>query len=217
MSWFTRLFRPKPLSDAQRHRWDAVRDLETGMRIWEDATKIKGEGLRDRRLPKIEEALKYFDEAIEKGIERAGDDSDILSLEEAKDDSQAFRLRGDCLEELGFYFEALEDYNEAIKRKPRKGIAANYHMRSIIKERLCDFEGSITDLKEAIRLSRLDNDDNRFWNKYAQSTGFASQTAFYEMSLPTEAEMSWKTKAYTDKALVEERLKQIRRRPPRAG
>ena len=64
---------------------------------------------------------------------------------------------------------------------------------------------------EAIRLSKIDNDDNAFWNNYAKSTGFSSQTAFYETFLPTEAEASWKQRAYADEE-VADKLKKIKRR-----
>ena len=114
------------------------------------------------------------------------------------------------MNDLGYYFEALEDYNKAIEKKPRKGIASNYHMRSIIKDSLFDFEGSLADLKEAIRLSKLDNDDNAYWNNYAKSTGFSSQTAFYEMWLPTEAEIS--SKKARPRKIIEEELRKMKRR-----
>lgn len=194
------------------HCLDAVRAFATAKRIWQEALRIEGDGWRERRLPKIEEALKYLDEAIEKGVERTGDSSEVLSLEETGDDSEAFRLRGDCLDDLEFYFEALEDYNEAIKRKPRRGIASTYHQRSIIKSILFDYEGSLVDLKEAIRLSKLDNDDNGWWNKYAQSTGFASATVLYEMDLES-AERRARRGHLSDEHSAKQ-LKTIKRRSP---
>ena len=56
-------------------------------------------------------------------------------------------------------------------------------MRSLIKDTIFDYKGSLTDIEEAIRLSKLDNDDNRFWNEYAEKTlpmGFNTATQFYE-------------------------------------
>ena len=209
MNWFTKLFQSKPLSQSDRDYFDACAAFTTGKRIWEDAAKIKGEGWRERRLAKIKEALKCFDEAIEKGFKKGVDESETFS---GFDESEAFSLRGSCLNDLEFYFEALEDYNKAIEKKPRKGIANNYHMRSMIKDSLCDFEGSLADLREAIRLSKLDNEDNAYWNSYAKSTGFASQTAFYEMFLPTEDEIYCKQRAYSNEEIVADRLKTIKRR-----
>jgi hypothetical protein len=83
-------------------------------------------------------------------------------------------------------------------------------MRSVIKDSLFDFEGSLADLKEAICLSKLDNDDNAYWNNYAKSTGFSSQTAFYEMLLPTEAEICLK-RARSDK-IIKKELRKIKKR-----
>jgi tetratricopeptide (TPR) repeat protein len=204
MNWFAKLFRQKPLNQSDRDFFDACNAFATGEKLWNEATLIKGIGWQESKLIKIKEALKYFDEAIKRGL------VEPTVFSHGFDESEAFSLRGSCLNDLGFYFEALEDFNKAIDKKPRKGIANNYHMRSIIKDSLFDFEGSLADLKEAIRLSKLDNDDNAYWNNYAKSTGFSSQTAFYEMWLPTEAEISVK-KACPDK-LIEEELKKIKRR-----
>jgi len=202
MNWFTKLFRPKPLNQSDRDFSDACNAFTTGKTIWNDAVLLKGS--RESSLSKIKEALKFFDEAIEKGL------IEPTVFSHGFDESEAFSLRGSCLDDLGFYFEALEDYNRAIGKNPRKAIAGNYFRRSMVKKSLFDFEGSLADLKEAIRLSKLDNDDNKYWNNYAKSTGYSSQTAFYEMSLPTEAEISVK-RAYPDK-IIEEELKEIKRR-----
>jgi tetratricopeptide (TPR) repeat protein len=196
MNWFTKIFGPKPSSQSDHDSFNAYNAFATGEKIWREAVSIKGEGWKESQLIKIKEAFKYFDEAIKNGF----------------DESEVFSLRGSCLNDLGYYFDALEDYNEAIKRNPRKNIASNYHMRSLVKDSLFDFEGSLADLKEAIRLSKLDNDDNASWNNYARSTGFTSQTAFYEMSLPTEEEIISKSRVCSDKKFVEEELKKIKRR-----
>jgi tetratricopeptide (TPR) repeat protein len=204
MNWFKKLFRPKPLSQSDRDFFDACNAFTTGKQMWNESTLIKGIGWQESKLNKIKEALKYFDEAIKKGL------VEPTVFSHGFDESEAFSLRGSCLNDIGFYFEALKDYNRAIEKKPRKGIASNYHMRSMIKDSLFDFEGSLADLKEAIRLSKLDNDDNAYWNNYAKSTGFSSQTAFYETWLPTEAEISLK-RARPDK-IIQEELRKIKRR-----
>ena len=99
--------------------------------------------------------MKYFDLAIENGY----------------NDSEAFLLRGSCLTDLGFYFDALEDYDRAIQKHPRKDIADNFYMRSLNKKSIFVFDGSIADLKETIRLSKLDNEDDAYWNNYAKKEG----------------------------------------------
>jgi len=204
MNWFTKLFGSKSLSQSERDFLDACAAFTAGKRIWKDAVSSKGS--RESELNKTKEALKFFDEAIEKEL------VEPTVFSHGFDESEAFSLRGSCLDDLGFYFEALEDYNRAIEKKPQKAIAGNYFRRSLVKKSLFNFEGSLADLKEAIRLSKLDNDDNAYWNNYAKSTGFSSQTAFYEMSLPTEAEISVK-RAYPSK-IIEEELKKIKRREP---
>ena len=165
----------------------------TGKQIWKDITLTGGSP--EFRETKKKEALRYFDQAIANGY----------------DASEVFSLRGSCLNDLGFSFDALEDYNKAIQKQPSQAIANNYFMRSIIKDSLFDFEGSVADLKEAIRLSKLDNDDNRFWNDYAKSTGFESQTAFYEWSLPSEEMILFRKRTYADEKIADE-LKKIKRR-----
>jgi hypothetical protein len=83
------------------------------------------------------------------------------------------------------------------------------HGHSRVADTLCDFEGSLADLNEAIRLSEVDNDDNASWNNCAKSMGFASQTAFYELLLPTEDQIYLK-RAHRDE--YKERLQGIKRR-----
>ena len=170
----------------------------TGKQIWKDITLPNTtQPCRSEQCSetKKKEALRYFDQAIANGY----------------DASEVFSLRGSCLNDLGFSFDALEDYNKAIQKQPSQAIANNYFMRSIIKDSLFDFEGSVADLKEAIRLSKLDTDDNRDWNNYAKSTGFDSQAAFYEMSLPREEMILFKKRTYTDEKIADE-LKKIKRR-----
>jgi len=202
MNWFTKLFRPKPLSQSDRDFFDACKAFATGEEIFKNAVLSKGS--HESTLNQIKEALKFFDEAIRKGL------VEPAVFHNGFDESEAFSLRGSCLDDLGFYFEALEDFNRAIEIKPRKGIAHNYFRRGMVKKSLFDFEGYLADLKEAIRISKLDNDDNAYWNNYAKSTGFSSQTAFYEMWLPTEAEISYKRKI--PRKMIEEDLKNIKRR-----
>jgi tetratricopeptide (TPR) repeat protein len=204
MNWFSKLFGPKPLSQSDRDFFDACNAFEAGKKLWHEANLIKGIGWQESKLSKIKEALKYFDEAIRSGLV----EPTIFSY--GFNESEVYRLRGDCLNDLGYFFEALEDYNKAIERNPKKGIACNYYTRSLIKDSLFDYEGSLADLREAIRLSKLDNDDNAYWNNYAKSTGFSSQTAFYESWLPTEEEISLK-RTRPDK-IIQEELRKIKRR-----
>jgi tetratricopeptide (TPR) repeat protein len=202
MNWFAKLSRPKPLSQSDRDFFDACKAFATGEEIFKQAVSSKGS--HESTLEQIKEALKFFDEAIKKGL------VEPAVFHHGFDESEAFSLRGSCLDDLGFYFEALEDFNRAIERKPRKGIAHNYYRRGLVKQLLFDFEGYLADLNEAIRISKLDSDDNKYWNEGYAKLGFASQTAFYEMWLPTEAEISYRRKI--PRKMIEEDLKKIKRR-----
>ncbi|NLT52778.1 MAG: hypothetical protein GXX85_17885 [Ignavibacteria bacterium] len=144
-----------------------------------------------------ETALKYFDKAIKLGY----DEADIFSF------------RGQCLNSLGFYFEALDDYNIAISKDTPK--ANLFYMRSFIRNSLCDYEGSVSDIKEAIRLSKFDNEENRYWNNYAKETGFESATAKYEMDFVWLNNNLKDEKIFGQKLIDERRerkLNQIKRR-----
>jgi tetratricopeptide (TPR) repeat protein len=202
MNWFAKLFRPKLLSQSDRNFFDACKAFATGEEIFKGAVLSKDSW--ESALNKKEKALEFFDEAIKKGLVEPS------VFHHGFDESEVFLLRGSCLDDLGFYFEALEDFNRAIERKPRKGIADNYFRRGMVKKSLFDFEGYLADLNEAIRISKLDNDDNKYWNDGYLKRGFASQTAFYEMWLPTEAEISYRRTI--PRKMIEEDLKKIKRR-----
>jgi tetratricopeptide (TPR) repeat protein len=168
MNWFTKLFKPKSLNQSDLDILEGCDAFIIGEKIWKDITISKGS--LESKEKGTKEALKYFDRAIEKGY----------------DDSEVFSLRGRCLNDLGFYFEALEDLNRAIQNNPKNSIAIDYHIRSIIKDSLFDFEGSLADIKEAVRLSKLDNDYNRRFNNYAKKMSVASPIFMYETWLQVE-------------------------------
>jgi tetratricopeptide (TPR) repeat protein len=123
MNWFAKLFRPKPLNQSDRDFFDACNAFTAGEKIWNGATLIKGIGWQESKLNKIKEALKYFDEVIKRGL------VEPTVFSHGFDESEAFSLRGSCLHDLGFYFEALEDYNRAIEKKPLKGIARAFQQK----------------------------------------------------------------------------------------
>ncbi|MEI6821391.1 MAG: hypothetical protein WCL51_05620 [Bacteroidota bacterium] len=194
MNWVTKLFKSKPLDQSEKEFFDGLHAFNEGKKLWYDLATNK-ENSKEEKEDKRQEAIMLFDKAIEKGVDK----------------SEAFSLRGDLLMELNYYFDALEDYNLAIQKKHEKNIAGNYYMRSIIKGNLYDFDGSLEDLKEAIRLSKLDNDDTKYWNNYAKTTGYESTAQFYEMWLPSDFELEHNKKRYTDDYKNEE-LKKIKRR-----
>ncbi len=122
-------------------------------------------------------ALECFDKAINKGYKT----------------SKLFALRADCLDSLGYYFDAIEDYNKALSMNPTQGVANGYWRRGMIKHTIFDFEGSRDDIVTAITLSKIDNEDNRFWNEHAKSNGFGNTaTEWYKWDLEWIVERSFR-------------------------
>ncbi|RTL47772.1 MAG: hypothetical protein EKK39_13360 [Sphingobacteriales bacterium] len=158
--------------------FDGMGAFEAGEKIWRDVIlrenideKLGHLDYREYREKQMKIALELLDKAIEMGYDRA----------------DVFSIRGRCLHDLGFYFDAIEDYNKAIEKKAPKeympmGYANDYFMRSLIKMNVFDYVGSLTDIEEAIRLSKLDNDDNKYWNDHTKRTlGFNTATEYYEI------------------------------------
>jgi tetratricopeptide (TPR) repeat protein len=150
--------------------YEGIGAFKKGQKIWKDLIIPLSQGPNTPNLSEMYketkrmEALKYFDLAIKKNYTKP----------------EVFSLRGSCLNDLGFYYDAIEDYNRAIESNSERAIANNYFMRSLIKDSIFDFEGSLSDINEAIRLSKLDNDDNAYWNEYAKkTTGYNTATDFY--------------------------------------
>ena len=112
-----------------------------------------------------EEAIQYFDKAIEKGYI----------------ESDVFTFRAMCLDRLGYYFDAIDDYNKSINLDPQK--ANIYAARAIIKCSISDYEGSESDIHIAIQLSKWENENNKYWNKWWQKVGYSSATQYYEEHL----------------------------------
>jgi hypothetical protein len=96
MNWFTKLFGPKSLSQSERDFFDACNAFITGGKIWKDAVQSKGS--RETSLNKIREALKFFDEAIKRGL------AEPTVFSHGFNESEVFSLRGSCLNDLGFFF-----------------------------------------------------------------------------------------------------------------
>lgn len=117
-----------------------------------------------------EKALQYFDKAIEAGYQSA----------------EIYELRGRCLDEFEFYYDAISDYNKSVSLDPGK--ANVFYMRSSAKVFIEDFKGALEDIEEAIRKSKVDNENNRYWNSFARETGFDSATQKYEIDLERSKE-----------------------------
>ena len=146
------------LSIKTEHRiesFDGKGAFRKGRELWKnifpvvDRKYTSSNNSKESEKKEMYEALKYFDMAIEKKYLTA----------------ESYAFRGTCLYYLKYYFDALEDYNKAIEINPESDRAFNYYMRSLIKDAIFDYNGSLADIDEAIRLSKIDTYDNEQWNE----------------------------------------------------
>ena len=151
--------------------FDGIGAFRKGRELWKNIFPVingkytPSNNSKESEKKEMYEALKYFDIAIEKKYLTA--------------ESHAFR--GTCLYNLGFYFDAIEDYNKAIEKNPEEDKAFNYYMRSLIKDAIFDYSGSLADIDEAIRLSKIDTYDNQQWNKKVRTNfNMDSAASFFE-------------------------------------
>lgn len=114
----------------------------------------------------FQEALPYFDTAIESGFEGA----------------EAYGLRGGCLQFLHFDLDSIDAFTKAIEYDSED--SNNYFMRSISKMAVGDQHGCIEDLNEAIRLANIDSASTRIYNANARENGYKDGIAgMYRMQL----------------------------------
>ena len=95
----------------------------------------KEHGYRAYQNHQYEEAITYFDEAINRN----------------PNDIEAYKLRGDAKIRLERYIEAIEDFDDVISRDP--DMASAYHARGAANYFLYQNESAISDFDDAIRLN----------------------------------------------------------------
>ncbi len=169
MNWLSKIFQSKT-SNLTTSYGGKVSTYIEGLESYKIGRKLFNESVleslgKERREQKTISALEFFDKAIELGY----------------DEVEVFSFRGLCLRDLNYDFDALIDFDTAIQKEPER--ASLYYDRAITKQYIYDFEGSLIDFEKAIRLSKVDNSDTRYWNQYAQETGYESCTQKYEMDL----------------------------------
>ena len=169
MNWFTKIFKIKKSNLGVRTNKDST-DYFEGLEAYKIGRKLFRDSVdysfpKERRKQKTIAALEFFDTAIEKGY----------------DEADVFSFRGNCLRDINYYLDALDDFNASIDKDPER--ASFYYERAMTKQFIYDFEGSLLDYKEAIRLSKLDNANTKYWNEYAKQTGYNSASQKYEQDL----------------------------------
>lgn len=88
-------------------------DFKKGYQYYKEATLTNGSGWQEKKKRLNELALECFDKALNKKYKT----------------SKLFALRADCLDNLEYYFDAIEDYNKALGMNPIQGIAHGYWRR----------------------------------------------------------------------------------------
>lgn len=140
-------------------------DKQKAKRKWLQGFHAFKEGLKHTYEGRDQEAVDCFDKAIKSGVEF----------------EEVYAWRGMCLWALDFHLDAIDDFNKAISLEPAD--CELYYMRSLSKSATGDFEGCVTDLQEAIRLSEVDNENNRTWNSHAKEMGWRDATFYYKTAL----------------------------------
>ena len=173
MSWLSNFLKKKEnevtstINNSESHtKWEGYELFEMGKQCY-----INGQA---------NEALNYFDLAVENGFE-----------ENFKFDTwKLYDMRAACLQELEYHYDAIKDFNKTISLSP--GDCNKYFSRSISKGAILDFEGEIADLMRAIELSKENTEQNRVYNNAAKKMGHSSATGMYQFSL-IRAEMELKS------------------------
>lgn len=137
----------------------------TEFELWAEGFNAFETGSKHYKDGNTEEALKYFDSAVECGYE----------------DSGLYSLRGSCLDELEWHMDAIADFDKAIALDAED--CNTYFQRALSKRAVGDEEGSLVEFRKAIELSEIDNQLNRSYNAGALEMGWSSVTMIYQAQL----------------------------------
>ena len=121
---------------------------------WRDGYKAFQIGEDLLLKEQFQEALHYFDTAINSGSEG----------------TDVYAARGSCLQSLEFHLDAIDDFTKAIGFNPADSNL--YFMRSLSKGATGDLQGRVADLQEAIRVAGIDNASSRALNALANERGY---------------------------------------------
>lgn len=109
-----------------------------------------------------EAALDAFDMALDCGFEHP----------------ELFEKQATCFQRSGYDFDAIEAFGRVLESQRQD--CNLYFMRSLSLTAVCRYSEAADDLRDAIRLSKVNNSRNEGYHASAQLTGWASATAIYE-------------------------------------
>ena len=140
-----------------------------------------------------EQALLLFDKAIDCGIK------------------DAYSLRALCLQGLDYHYDAIEDFDQALLNE--KNDPNLYFGRGHSKKIIADYDGAISDLKQAVELSKLPTKLNGEYNDEIGKSGWQSATQYFSFQLQDAIDRKEKTQSEALKELYLGMAKKIKRRP----
>ncbi len=149
---------------------------------------------QERKKQKTIAAIEFFDTAIENDF----------------NDPDVYCYRGYCLLDLQYELDALDDFNRCVEIDPSN--ASYYQHRALTKSYLHDYDGSLLDYKEAIRLSKIPNSNTIFWNEIAIKMGWNGFTSKLEFDLAfLNQDIKRSKNIYNNERIIKEIANQKRR------
>ena len=129
---------------------------------------LKGHELYQNK--RYEEAVKQYDLAIERG----------------SDDGNALVNRAFGLQATDWHMDAIDDFTRAITLEPQDSNL--YFGRAMSKSSVGDLEGSVADMREAIRVAGTPSALHREYDDEARKQGYSSVVDLYKMRLMVQEE-----------------------------
>jgi tetratricopeptide (TPR) repeat protein len=158
MNWLAKLLGKKKTPEL------SAEEKEKSKRKW-DGFDFFQKGRECYLNRQTEEALMNLDKAFENGF------AENFPTEA----TNLYDMRAGCLQELGYDYDAINDFDKSIALSPND--CNKYFSRSISKGAILDLEGAVADLEKAIELSKIDNELNREYNDEAQKQGYKNGAA----------------------------------------
>jgi tetratricopeptide (TPR) repeat protein len=199
MGWLDSIFEGmrKQRSEREAQSRAAAEKRNAEIEKWLKAYEALEKGSHLYQSGRFQEALPHWDEAIDCRLEPR----ERHSPEAFR--SACFIQRAMCLHELCFFLDAIDDLSSAVALTPDDSHI--YYVRAKSRYGVTDYDGSITDYHEAIRL--LEHDPNRASHeKWAQENGYDSAKAMYEEMLEPTIHVA---AAHKDRSAILKRLSEL--------